>query len=226
MISFIKQPVIISVIALAFLVSCVERYYPDDLYLKDGLLVISAHITNKPGNQTIEVSRSSHPESPTFNAELGCFILLIREDGESREFIASEQPGYYTAELDAAFLSTGMMFQIQVITQDDNEYHSDFDMIRPVPAIDSTIKSRTYSFQVRMNPKKGSAFISISPMTMKPMNISGGNLLKPTSFIIPKWKLLFTITAGRGGPSKGKIIQGSVILQMYFPQATIYPQRN
>ena len=29
-----------------------------------------------------------------------------------------------------------MLFQVQVLTQDGNEYHSDFDMIRPVPAID------------------------------------------------------------------------------------------
>ncbi len=128
---------LITVIVMSLLTGCVERYRPDDLYLKSGLLVISAHITDKPGTQTIEVSRSSHPELPTFNAEVGCFVLLFREDGESREFIASEQPGYYTAELDTTFLRTGMSFQAQVLTPDGNEYHSDFDMIRPVPAIDT-----------------------------------------------------------------------------------------
>ncbi len=128
---------LITVIVMSLLTGCVERYRPDDLYLKSGLLVISAHITDKPGTQTIEVSRSSHPELPTFNAEVGCFVLLFREDGESREFIASEQPGYYTAELDTTFLRTGMSFQAQVLTPDGNEYHSDFDMIRPVPAIDA-----------------------------------------------------------------------------------------
>jgi hypothetical protein len=30
-----------------------------------------------------------------------------------------------------------MFYQVQVVTQDANEYHSDFDQIRPVPAIDS-----------------------------------------------------------------------------------------
>jgi hypothetical protein len=124
-------------IVLAFLSGCVERYHPDDLYLKEGLLVISAHITHKPGTQVIEVSRSSHPESPAFNAETGCFVLLFREDGEAREFIASEQPGFYAADLDSEFLIRGMSYQVQVVTQDGHEYHSDFDKIRPVPAIDS-----------------------------------------------------------------------------------------
>ena len=127
---------LINVITVALLTSCVERYHPDDLYLKEGLLVIGAHITNEPGTQTIEVSRSSHPELPGFNPESGCFILLLREDGESREFIASEEPGFYSAELDSSYLRTGMLFQIQMLTQDGNEYHSEFDMIRPVPAID------------------------------------------------------------------------------------------
>lgn len=125
------------VILMALLTSCVERYRPDDLYLKEGLLVINAHITDKPGIQTIEVSRSAHPEAPSFNPEENCFILLLREDGESREFSASENPGYYSAELDASFLRTGMSFQMQLVTEDANEYHSDFDKIRPVPAIDS-----------------------------------------------------------------------------------------
>jgi len=133
----IHRQILIIVIAFLFLSGCIERYHPDDLYLKEGLLVINAHITDKTGTQTIEVSRSSHLESPKFNAETGCLILLFREDGESREFIASEEPGYYTAELDSSFLREAMSFQVQVITQNDNEYHSDFDMIRPVPAIDA-----------------------------------------------------------------------------------------
>jgi hypothetical protein len=137
MLSFVRQFVILFVLSVAFLTACVERYHPDDMYLKDGLLVISAHITDVPGNQVIEVSRSSHPELPTFNGEPGCYVVLIREDGESREFSSIEEPGYYIADLDSSFLQTGMMFQVQIITQDGNEYHSEFDQIRPVPAIDS-----------------------------------------------------------------------------------------
>jgi len=123
--------------AMILLTACVERYRPDDLYLKEGLLVINAHITDETGIQTIEISRSSHPEAPRFNPEPNCFVLLQRDDGQSCEFVASERPGYYEADLDADFLRTGMQFQVQVYTQDGNEYQSDFDEIRPVPAIDS-----------------------------------------------------------------------------------------
>jgi hypothetical protein len=115
----------------------VERYRPDDLYLRTGQLVINAHLTDIAGIQKIEISRSAHPEAPSFNPELDCFVLLQREDGESREFSASAEPGIYTADLDADFLRPGIPFQVQVHTIDGNEYQSDFDEIRPVPAIDS-----------------------------------------------------------------------------------------
>lgn len=137
MIAMARQLLLMSMMALALLSACVERYHPDDMFLKEGLLVINAHITGNPGTQVIEVSRSSHLESPKFNGEEGCYIVLVREDGENQEFTPSGQPGYYTAELDSSFLLQGMMFQVQVFTKDGNEYHSEFDKIRPVPAIDS-----------------------------------------------------------------------------------------
>jgi len=134
--------------ATTLLSSCVERYRPNDLYLKAGLLVINAHISDNPETQIIEISRSSHPEQPRLIPELNCFALLIREDGESREFSASVDPGFYTAELDTDFLKPGMQFQVQFVTQDGSEYQSDFDVIRPVPAIDSIyykVETMTYT---------------------------------------------------------------------------------
>ena len=134
---YVRPIAIISVIAMTLLTSCVERYHPNEMYLRPGVLVINAHLTDKPGVQIIEVSRSAHIESPGFHPELDYYLHLLREDGESREFGASDRPGFYAAELDTAFLRTGMLFQLQVVTQDGNEYHSDFDKIRPVPSIDS-----------------------------------------------------------------------------------------
>lgn len=135
--SFIRLFAAFQLVTLAFLTACVERYHPDDLYLKDGLLVINAHITDIPGTQVIEVSRSSHLESPTFKGETGSYVLLVREDGQNREFMPGWEPGIYTADLDSTFLATGMMYHVEVFTEDGNEYHSEFDRIRPVPSIDS-----------------------------------------------------------------------------------------
>jgi len=128
---------LIIVLAMTFLTSCVERYHPDEMYLRPGILVISAHITDKPGIQSIEISRSSNIESPGFLPELDCYVQLFREDGESHSFGTSDLPGFYTAELDTAFLRPGVLFQLQVVISDGKEYYSDFDKIRPVPAIDS-----------------------------------------------------------------------------------------
>ncbi len=150
---------LINVIVIAFLTSCVERYHPDELYLRDGILVINAHITDEVGTQTVEISRSSHIENPGFQAEENCLVNLLREDGESREFSSSESPGFYTAELDADFLRTGMLFQLQVMSDDGNEYHSDFDKIRPVPAIDSIYyKVESMSYSGEDNPVNGIRF--------------------------------------------------------------------
>jgi len=150
---------LINVIGIALLTSCVERYHPDELYLRDGILVINAHITDEVGTQTIEISRSSHIEIPGFQAEENCLVNLLREDGESRLFDSGERPGFYTAELDADFLRLGMLFQLQVMSDDGNEYHSDFDKIRPVPAIDSIyykVESMTYTGEDE--PVKGIRF--------------------------------------------------------------------
>ena len=46
---------LINVIAVALLSSCVERYHPDEMYLRKDVLVINAHITDVPGIQTIEI---------------------------------------------------------------------------------------------------------------------------------------------------------------------------
>ncbi len=148
-----------NVIAVALLSSCVERYHPDEMYLRKDILVINAHITDEPGIQTIEISRSSHIELPGVQPESDCYIHLLREDGESREFGTSERPGVYNAELDTTFLRKGMLFQLQVITQNGNEYHSDFDKIRPVPSIDSIYyKAETMTYTGEDDPVPGIRF--------------------------------------------------------------------
>lgn len=150
---------LIIVIVMALLGGCVERYHPDEFYLRDKILVINAHITDEVGIQTIEISRSSHIEVPGFQAEENCLVSLLREDGESREFDPGELPGYYTAELDPDFLRPGMLFHLQVMTDDGNEYHSDFDKIRPVPAIDSIYyKVETVAYAGEDEPVPGIRF--------------------------------------------------------------------
>jgi hypothetical protein len=116
--------------------ACVEPYNPDEDELRTGILVINAHLTDGAGEQVIEISRSVGLTYSFFDPVSGSLAEVIREDGELRVFSES-QPGYYRADLDAAFLQTGSSYMLHVVTPDWNEYESDFDKLRPVPDIDS-----------------------------------------------------------------------------------------
>jgi len=132
-----KAPLFVMLTFLCFLFTgCVERYYPEEGSLKKGTLVINAHLTDKPGRQVIEISRSVDLINPLFDPVYGSLARVIREDGELKEF-SEFRPGYYEAELDEQFLHTGASYMLQVQTPDGNVYESVFDKLRPVPAIDS-----------------------------------------------------------------------------------------
>jgi hypothetical protein len=132
-----KSPRFILIVLVAsLLASCVERYYPEEDNLKTGTLVINAHLTDQPGEQVIEISRSVTFLYPSADPVSGAFAQLIREDGELREFPESK-PGFYVGQLDDAFLQTGFSYMIHVMTPDGNTYESVFDELRPVPGIDS-----------------------------------------------------------------------------------------
>lgn len=143
---------------LCGLSACVERYYPKEDELRTGTLVINAHLTDEPGHQLIEISRSVTLIYPSVDPVSGCFAELIREDGEFKEFI-EENPGFYGSELDESFLQTGMSYMLHVITPDGNEYESEFDRLRPVPDIDSIYyEVETASYQTAGDTTDGIRF--------------------------------------------------------------------
>lgn len=134
-------------VLLCCFAGCVERYYPSEDELKTGTMVINAHLSDQPGHQVIEISRSVTLLFPSADPISGAFAELIREDGEYKEF-QEDRPGFYGCNFDADFLQTGMSYMLHVITPDGNEYESDFDKLRPVPAIDSLyyeVESASYA---------------------------------------------------------------------------------
>ncbi|MCK4879872.1 MAG: DUF4249 family protein, partial [Bacteroidales bacterium] len=136
-------------VLLIMISGCVERYYPEDDDLITGTLVINAHLTDQPGVQVIEISRSVDLTSPSFNPVSGSLAEVIREDGELKGF-SEFKPGFYEADLDDSFLQTGASYMIHVITPDGNEYESGFDKLRPVPAIDSLyylVEINSYAYE-------------------------------------------------------------------------------
>jgi uncharacterized protein DUF4249 len=146
---------------------CVERFYPEEDDMISGTLVINAHLTNQPGVQVIEISRSAGLISPSFDPVSGSYAELLREDGETRAFYET-RPGFYASDLDESFLQTGMSFMIQVSTPDGNMYESVFDKLRPVPEIDSIyylVENKSYA---------ESGFILTLLTIMRILNTSGG----------------------------------------------------
>lgn len=136
--------------SLCCLSSCIERFYPEVDAETSGLIAINAHLTDQPGRQYIEISRSVPLIYSKFEALQGCYVLLVRQDGESREFWQDGPESYYGADLDAEFLQTGMSYHIEVISPDGEEYHSDFDKIRPAPEIDSIYYQIEYQGQASL----------------------------------------------------------------------------
>ena len=135
-----------------------ERYYPREDELKTGTLVINAHLTDQPGNQVIEISRSVTLLYPSADPVSGSFAELIREDGEFREFL-EDKPGFYDCHLDDSFLQTGMSYMLHVITPDGREYESGLDKLRPVPEIDSIYyEIETASYETESDSTDGIRF--------------------------------------------------------------------
>ena len=140
------------------LTGCIERYYPSEDDLKTGTLVINAHLTDQPGYQVIEISRSVTLLFPSADPVSGGFAQVIREDGEFREFL-EERPGFYGCDLDEPFLQTGMSYMVHVITPNGNEYESGFDKLRPVPEIDSIYyEVESSSYQTESDSTDGIRF--------------------------------------------------------------------
>jgi hypothetical protein len=127
--------------ALLFLHGCIERYHPDEEELSTGTVVVTAHLTGKPGIQTIQLSRSSTINYPEYDPLSGCYVEVVRLDGVSREFTESA-PGYYSCFLDEPFLETGREFGLVMVLPDGTRYESEYESLRPAVDIDAVYWER------------------------------------------------------------------------------------
>ena len=115
---------------------CIEEYYPDDEVLKTGTLVVQAHLNNKPGEQTLVISRSSTLIYPEFDAFSGCHVEVLNKDGDSREFKESE-PGIYIFIHYDNFFRSNEEYRLIFVTPAGKQYESEFERLHPVSEINS-----------------------------------------------------------------------------------------
>ena len=79
------------------------------------MLVINAQITNTPGMQTIQISRSDGLLYPEFIPESNCVVEVESEEGSVVSFTEAN-PGYYQADVSASFMRFGRRYMLRVIT--------------------------------------------------------------------------------------------------------------
>jgi len=125
-----------TLIVLLIQSGCIEQYFPDEEELQTGTLVFVAHLCDKPGEQSIQLSRTSTIRYPEFDPLSGCYVEIISSDQESREFQESE-PGYYSCFLDEQFLETGKQFSLVVITPEGERYESEYEQLHPAVKINA-----------------------------------------------------------------------------------------
>jgi len=116
--------------------SCVDRFYPggDDVYT--GTLVINAQISNVPGIQRIQISRSDGLVYPEFIPESNCVVEVESEDGDLVSF-TEETPGYYAGDVPSSFMRFGKSYMLRVVTSDGKVYVSDYADLNPPTNIDN-----------------------------------------------------------------------------------------
>jgi len=124
-----------SILVLVMLSACVERFYPDEDKIITGTLVINAALTEIPGSQTIQISRSDGLLYPEFIAESSCLVELENQDGDKISFSEST-PGYYIGDIPEGYMQYGDQYMIRVLTADGNIYLSDYSQLKAPTSID------------------------------------------------------------------------------------------
>ncbi|MGW8314938.1 MAG: DUF4249 domain-containing protein [Bacteroidales bacterium] len=115
---------------------CIDPFTPD---IKDNQvsLVVEALITDCPGIQTINLSRSSPLNDTTFYPVEGAWVFLFDEEGVVREFSEME-PGKYGRWIGEGELSRGQNYWLHIETGDGEVYESDAEQLTPqCPEVDS-----------------------------------------------------------------------------------------
>lgn len=115
---------------------CVERFYPNEDDILTGTLVINAHLTDKPGEQSIQVSRSDQLYYSTYKPEDGCIIEVENEAGNITVF-SEKEAGNYIALFEEDFFNSGSSYSMRLLTSRGLVYESESTILHPSSAIDS-----------------------------------------------------------------------------------------
>jgi hypothetical protein len=104
-------------------------------------LVVDGLITDKAAPYVIKISRTGPINSTGPTPERGALVTVSDEDGASFQLIETEQ-GTYESQPQAFIGCVGKKYQLEIVTQEDHRYLSEWVTLKPVPTIDSVYFKR------------------------------------------------------------------------------------
>lgn len=119
-------------------VTCIDRYYPEEIELLEPKLVVDGMISNNHAIQSIKLSRSVPTDSVWYVPYSGCNVSVIDDSGN--EFIFSESDttaGEYQSRIEPHFLVPGNRFKLVITTPQGRIYESDEEEMLPVSPVDT-----------------------------------------------------------------------------------------
>ena len=119
---------------LLCLAACVDPFKPD-IRETQNLLVVNGIITDRPGMQYVEISRSSPYNQPLFIPVKGCVVRVEDDQGEGMIY-EDGGSGRYWVNLERPFLGVNKSYRLLVFTPDGKEYQSDYEPLLPCPRLD------------------------------------------------------------------------------------------
>lgn len=134
-----------------------EPFEPD-VAESQQFIVISGHVTDKPGSHYVTVFRSEPYHSRNLSPVTGC-IVVIHDESENVRIYREVSSGVYEVDLNRSFLAVGKCYSISVITPTDVEYRSDFDTLLACPPIDTCYYEINHNEEGNSgNPRSGIQF--------------------------------------------------------------------
>ncbi len=139
-----KQVLFKAVLFLFLLVpSCID---PVDFSEGDDSksLVVDGMITNEPGPYTVSLSRTTDYNELFSSVErVTDAIVMISDDQGNAELLTETYvPGIYQTDPDGMQGVPGRYYKLEILTPDGKHYASDYELLSPVPGIDTIYYER------------------------------------------------------------------------------------
>jgi len=119
-----------------FLISCIEKYWPELDSKYQNAMVVDGMITNEPGPYYIKLSSATTVNNPEL-LPLSGYHISITDDAGTTEMLSEISPGIYSTSATGIQGIAGRKYKTQIISPSGKTYQSDFETLKSPVGIDS-----------------------------------------------------------------------------------------